>query len=103
MSRFPEKLGPVVDAHEVDLDEEDVRFRGEPLTEARAEKVAQEILSRLPGRPSLSGPGQLSPSLTVRLPADTRARLDEVASKEGLRPSEVLRNALDDYLEKYAG
>jgi len=37
MSKFPKQFGPDVEVHEVDLDREDVRFRGDRLTEARAE------------------------------------------------------------------
>ena len=46
MTRFPEHLPPDLEVSEVDLDSEDVRFRGERLTEARAEAVAAEILQR---------------------------------------------------------
>ena len=103
MSRFPTKLGPDVEVREVDLDREDMRFRGERLTEVRAEAVAEEVLSRTPGRPSMSGPGQKSPSVTVRLPKGERTRLDAVAAKQGRRPSAVIREALDEYMARHAG
>lgn len=45
-SRFPTTFGPGITAEEVDLDREDVAFRGERLTEARAEAIAQEVLGR---------------------------------------------------------
>jgi len=103
MSRFPKEFGPDVEVREVDVDREDVCFRGERLTEARAEAVAEEVLSRTPGRPSLSDPGQKSPSLTVRLPQGKRATLERLASKQGRRPSEVVREALDEYMARHAG
>ena len=103
MSKFPKQFGPDVEVHEVDLDREDVRFRADRLTEARAEAVAEEVLSRTPGRPSLSGPGQKSPSVTVRLPKGERTRLDAVAAKQGRRPSAVIREALDEYMARHAG
>lgn len=103
MSKFPKQFGPDVDVEEVDLDTADVGYRGKRLTEAEAERVADDVLSRTPGRPSLSGAKEKSPSLTVRLPKQDRARLERVAAKQGRRPSEVVREALDDYLSRHAG
>ena len=103
MSKFPKQFGPDVEVHEVDLDREDVRFRGDRLTEARAEAVAEEVLSRTPGRPSLSGVSEKSPSLTIRLPKQERVRLDRLAAEQGRRTSQVVREALDDYLARHAG
>ena len=103
MSKFPKGFGPDVEVEEVDLDTADVRYRGEKLTEARAERVAADILSRTPGRPSLSGASEKSPSLTIRLPKQDRARLENIAAKQGRRASEVVREALDDYLARHAG
>lgn len=54
MDRFPKHFDLGVEVHEVDLDSEEVFFRGERLTEARAEEIAADILSRTPGRPSLA-------------------------------------------------
>lgn len=45
--RFPRHLGPDVEVEAVDLDTVDVRFRGERLTEDRAEAVAAEVLARI--------------------------------------------------------
>ena len=45
-SRFPANFGPDVEIEEVDLDTTVVRFRGERLTEERAEAVAREVLGR---------------------------------------------------------
>lgn len=55
----------------------------------------------LGGRPSLdpaAGPGQHSPIRAVRLPAPLNAQLDAVASAQGRRPSDVIREALTRYL-----
>ena len=46
MSHFPEHLPPDLEVSEVDLDSEQVTFRGERLTEARAEALADEVLKR---------------------------------------------------------
>ena len=103
MSNFPKDLGPDVEVEEVDLDVADVRYRGKRLTEAEAQRVADDVLSRTPGRPSVSGAKEKSSSLTVRLPKHDRARLEQAAAKQGRRPSEVVREALDDYLSRHAG
>jgi Ribbon-helix-helix protein, copG family len=103
MSKFPKQFGPDVEVREVDLDREEVRFRGDRLTEARAEAVAEEVRSRTPGRPSLSGVSEKSPSLTIRLPKQERARLDRLAAEQGRRTSQVVREALDDYLARHTG
>ena len=103
MSKFPKQFGPDVEVREVDLDREEVRFRGERLTEVRAEAVAEEVLSRTPGRPSLSGVSEKSPSLTIRLPRKERVRLDRLAAEQGRRTSQVVREALDDYLARHTG
>lgn len=103
MSKFPKGFGRDVEVEEVDLDTADVRYRGEKLTEARAEEVAAGVLSRTPGRPSLSGTKEKSPSLTIRLPKQERARLEQVAAKQGRRTSEVVREALEDYLTRHTG
>lgn len=103
MSKFPKSFRADVEVEEVDLDTADVRYRGQRLTEADAERVAEDVLSRTPGRPSLSGAKEKSPSLTVRLPKQDRARLDAVAAEQGRRPSEIVREALRDYLTHHAG
>jgi len=46
VTRFPEQLPVDVEVVEVDLDNEQITFRGERLTETRAEAVADEVLKR---------------------------------------------------------
>lgn len=103
MSTFPKRFDLDVEVAEADLDQEDVRYRGKKLTEERAEQIAADVLSRTPGRPSLSGERELSPSLTIRLPKQSRSKLDTFARRHGKRPSQVVREALDEYLNKHAG
>lgn len=103
MSTFPKRFDPEVEVTEIDLDQEDVRYRGEMLTEERAEQVAADVLPRTPGRPSLSGKREPSPSLTVRFPQQSRSRLDTYARRHGKRASQVVREALDEYLSRHAG
>jgi hypothetical protein len=49
--------------------------------------VAADILSRTPGRPSLSGANEKSPSLTIRLSKQERVHLEKVAAEQGRRAS----------------
>lgn len=103
MSAFPKRFEADVEVTEIDLDTSDVRYRGEKLTEVRADEVAAGVLSRTPGRPSLSGKREPSPSLTIRLPQQSRSELDTFARRHGKRPSQVVRDALDEYLRRHAG
>lgn len=102
MSRFPKRFEPDIEVEELDLDAGEVEYRGEVLTESRAEDVAAEVLSRTPGRPSLSGAREPSPSLTIRLPQQERDRLDRLAATQGRKTSELVREALQDYLVRHA-
>lgn len=54
---------------------------------------------RAVGKPSLSEKGS-SPSRSVRLPADMDAQLVALAQRSQLKPSEVIRRALGEYLSK---
>ena len=51
-----------------------------------------------PGRPSLSAtPGEHSPRIAVRVPAELLRRVHERADKEGRSVSQVLRDLLEGY------
>ena len=103
MSTFPKRIPPDVEVTEIDLDTEEFYYHGERLTEERAWEIGEEFLARMRGRPSLSGPGKTSPNLTVRLPVAARVRLDDAAHREGRRVSDVVRQAIDEYLERHIG
>jgi predicted DNA binding CopG/RHH family protein len=103
VTKFPERFGPDTEVSEVDLDKEPLVYHGREYDEAGAQVLAEEILARTRGRPSLSGERAKSPSLTIRLPKSERARLDETAARQGRRASQVVREALHEYLERHAG
>lgn len=63
------------------------------------DSIGTQVASRGPGRPSLTAAGTHSPSLRIRLPQATRDALDAVADREGRRASDVVRDALDRYLQ----
>jgi hypothetical protein len=61
-----------------------------------------EAVDRAIGRPTLDGTVATgkSPTRQVRLPRDLDALLTERASAEHRKPSELMREALDQYLRK---
>ncbi len=54
---------------------------------------------RRAGRPALGAPGTRAPALAVRLPTELKDELDERAKEEGRRPSELVRDAVTQYLQ----
>ncbi len=58
---------------------------------------SDSAVRRAVGKPSLSGGGQ-SPARSVRLPQEMDARLIEIAKQRNVKPSEIIRRALDEYL-----
>jgi hypothetical protein len=101
--KFTDIHGTDFEVVETDFDKEPLLYHGKEYDEAGVEALAQEILSRTRGRPSLSGKREPSPSLTIRLPKAERARLDRVAAQQGRRASAVVRDALGEYLARHAG
>ncbi|MDR0626595.1 MAG: ribbon-helix-helix domain-containing protein [Bifidobacteriaceae bacterium] len=75
----------------VDVDQE--------VDEAQAVRLV-EAGRRAAGRPSLTAPGTHSPQITLRLPAQLDAGLANAAARTGRRRSELVREALDQYLAR---
>ncbi|MCL2541079.1 MAG: ribbon-helix-helix protein, CopG family [Nocardioidaceae bacterium] len=84
---------------DVDLDETVIVDRdGRRITEADAVERSEELLAKSRGgRPSMSKSGR-SPQIGVRLPVGLDARLRERAAREHKRPSEIVREALEQYV-----
>ena len=78
-----------------------------PVRFASAEEVARFIVSAHPvGRPNLgedraAGRGR-SPRRQVRLPQDLNTRLDAYARAQETTVSDIIRDALTDYLDAHA-
>jgi len=72
--------------------------QGNRLTNARAEKIAQEIIKQATGRPSLTGPKKVSPEVKARVPQKLKVRLEREAKRRGETPSVLIREALESYL-----
>ena len=100
---FPASIPEDVSVRPIDLDAEEFYVGGVRLTENRAAQFAERAeRTARGGRPSLSGPGRQSPSISLRLPEHTKDRLDDLARTEGRRQSEIIRTAVDEYLERHA-
>lgn len=90
----------LADNPEVDLAKENIRLKdGTRLTDEIAAGIAAEALSKSAvGRPSLTAPGQRSPSISFRVPDDVREAVEQLATSEGKTISQVAREALEDYV-----
>lgn len=72
--------------------------QGKRLTNARANKIAQEIIKQATGRPSLTGPKKVSPEVKARVPQKLKIKLEREAKRRGETPSALIREALENYL-----
>lgn len=100
----PRKRRAITIGPDVDLDREDVRLAdGRRLTNELAEELAERAVTRHRGRPSVTGASERTPSLTVRVPAGTRAALESIANSQGRRLADVSREALADYVARHGG
>ena len=101
MTRRKITPGPV--GADIDLEQEDIRLPdGSRLTDERAAEIAGRALARRRGRPSVTGEGSHTPSLTVRVSSTTRAALEEIAASQGRRLADVSREAFEEYIQRHA-
>lgn len=92
------------DGGSVDLDDEVLidSKTGERITESDAERLADEAEKNGPGRPSLGESGR-SPIITYRVAKSTKQRLADFSKQTQRRPSDVAREALEEYLARHSG
>jgi hypothetical protein len=101
-------IGDDVEISDIDLDQEEVYVNGERFTEADAAAMADELertsrersANLIPGGKSLSRDGTHSPVVQARVSASVRAKLDAIAERRGVRPSRLLREAIDQFIER---
>lgn len=94
-------VGPDAHIADIDLEREDFTTAdGERLTDERATGIARRTANLLPGRKSLGGDGSVSPVVQFRTPRKREA--EELARELGIRPSELARRALDEFLDNHA-
>lgn len=100
------------DSEFVDLGREVVRDKnGRRITEDEAAAAAEalehddvevvDVTYPRSGRPSLGTPGSHAPRFDVRVPAEVKVQVDELAHRQGRRSSELVREALDEYLARH--
>lgn len=89
MSRKEE---PIIIDEDIDLDAEVVMVNGERFTEADADALTDRLASRersnanlIPGRKSLSGEGQHSPTVQTRVPQWVKDELVAEAAELGYK------------------
>ncbi|MDR2703057.1 MAG: ribbon-helix-helix domain-containing protein [Cellulomonadaceae bacterium] len=71
----------------------------EDISEAQYERLVEAAHKiPLPGRPSLTEPGETSPQIVIRLPAQMNAQLAKLSEQTGERRSTIVRKALGQYL-----
>ena len=93
---------------DIDLDKEPVTLNGERVDESRARQLADETLAEvrrrnlIPGGKSLSGDGQHSPRVNVRLPEDVHRAASELAAAEHVTVSRLVRRAVEEYVQRHA-
>jgi len=73
----------------------------EQIDAALAEQLI-EAAHKVGGRPSLTSPGRHSPQITLRLPATVNDQLTVLANQTGRRRSQIVREAIDQYLAQAA-
>jgi len=82
----------------VDLRREDVRdAKGTRIDDDYVRRAVEHVHKQL-GRPSLSGPGEHSPRVAFRVPAELREAAERRAAREGKSVSALAREALEQYL-----
>jgi len=85
---------------DIDLDREVVRDdRGRRITSKRAQKIAEEVITQVVGRPSLTGPAKVSPEIKARVPEKLKLALEREAERQGQTPSALIRQALEEFLD----
>ncbi|QGK68723.1 hypothetical protein GIY23_03400 [Allosaccharopolyspora coralli] len=67
------------------------------------ELVVDETRAQFPGRgrPSLTAPGTRSPRVDVRVSNSIKVEIEKIAHQQGRRESEVVRDALEQYLASH--
>ena len=100
---------PASPVSDIDLDTEEFRLGGgSRLAEQRAAEAetaeanrTRQIENLKLGRKSLTGEGQHSPLLQVRLPHDLDSRVDDIAADQNVSASAIARRALGQYPAAY--
>ncbi|WP_265443732.1 hypothetical protein [Flexivirga meconopsidis] len=90
-------MAKYVDAGNADLEAEDYRApTGVRVTEKVADAAVEKALrSGRAGRPSLSRPGKVSPTVNARVSVATKRELQRLAKERGVKESVLVREAVE--------
>ncbi len=91
---------------DIDLDETPIILpSGRVLDEKAAAEYGAEVAARAAerrrGRPSLTSPGVHSPQVSSRVTPELRGAVDAIAARDGVRPAQVVRAALEEYVANH--
>ena len=90
------KAGPDVKPDEYVYDS-----KGNLIDEDYIERAVEDVHRQLGrGRPSLTAPGEVSPEIKARVPAELKRRLQEAAKEDGKSLSVFIREALERQLDE---
>ena len=98
------RVGPeaTISDHDVDLDLNPITLpSGKVLDNEAAADLGERVAARVArnrGRPSLTHPGVHSPQVSSRVNPELKTAIEDIASREGIRPAEVVRQALQEYV-----
>jgi hypothetical protein len=84
----------------VDIDTQEILdAHGRRITQDTVDGLVKAVQqAKTVGRPSLTAPGKHSPTVTLRFSEAVNSRLAEIADKQGKPKSQVVRDAVDQYL-----
>lgn len=95
-----------VDAGDADLEVEDYRAPdGSRVTVKDADAAIARAVQRGRGggRPSLTGPGKVSPTVNARVSVVVKSDLQQLAKDRGVRESDLVREAVEELLAHRQG
>lgn len=116
MNKNPEDyvIKPGATIEDANLDEREIYYEGERLTEARAAELgeiaareaeqsrAARLAALIPGGKSLSGGHQRSPVIQTRVSVTTHSKLKGIAKRRKMSVSKLSRQVLDEFVQREA-
>lgn len=97
-------MGKYIDDGDADLELEDYRAPdGSRVTQQIADAAVQAALQRTRGaggRPSLTAPGEVSPTVNARVSVMVKDQLKQLAATRGVSESALVREAIEDLVAR---
>ena len=102
------RVGPeaTISDDDVDLDLNPIVLPSGKVLDNEAAAVLGELVvarvARNRGRPSLTHPGVHSPQVSSRVNPELKTAIEDIASRDGIRPADVVRQALQEYVATHS-